>query len=79
MAEKCPQCGNEYLVEKLLKSGAVVACPNSRRSEEEESKPRRKGKAAGKQARGVVVALAFFLDIATYGGGGYTSASGEST
>jgi len=50
VAEKCPQCGNEYLVEKLLKSGAVLACPNSRRAEEEEPKPRRKRKAAAKEA-----------------------------
>jgi DNA topoisomerase I len=28
IAEKCPSCGNEYLVEKFLKSGPVVACPN---------------------------------------------------
>jgi DNA topoisomerase-1 len=28
MAEKCPSCGNEYLVEKTLKSGPVIACPN---------------------------------------------------
>ncbi len=26
--EKCPQCGNEYLVERLRKDGAVIACPN---------------------------------------------------
>jgi DNA topoisomerase-1 len=26
--EKCPTCGNEYLVEKYLKSGPVIACPN---------------------------------------------------
>ena len=26
--EKCPSCGNEYLVEKFLKSGPVIACPN---------------------------------------------------
>src|SRR5438477_296505 len=26
--EKCPSCGNEYLVEKTLKAGPVVACPN---------------------------------------------------
>jgi DNA topoisomerase I len=26
--EKCPACGNEYLVEKFLKSGPVIACPN---------------------------------------------------
>jgi DNA topoisomerase-1 len=28
IAEKCPSCGSEYLVEKFLKSGPVVACPN---------------------------------------------------
>jgi len=28
IAEKCPACGNEYLVEKYLKSGPVIACPN---------------------------------------------------
>jgi DNA topoisomerase-1 len=28
IAEKCPSCGNEYLVEKFLKTGPVVACPN---------------------------------------------------
>ncbi len=29
VAEKCPECGSEYLVEKTLKSGPVIACPNS--------------------------------------------------
>jgi DNA topoisomerase-1 len=29
VAEKCPQCGSEYLVQKTLKSGEVIACPNS--------------------------------------------------
>ena len=28
IAEKCPQCGSEYLVEKILKAGPVIACPN---------------------------------------------------
>jgi DNA topoisomerase-1 len=26
--EKCPDCGHEYLVEKFLKAGPVIACPN---------------------------------------------------
>jgi len=26
--EKCPQCGGDYLVEKTLKAGPVIACPN---------------------------------------------------
>ncbi|HVI11082.1 MAG TPA: type I DNA topoisomerase [Candidatus Binatia bacterium] len=28
LAEKCPACGSEYLVEKNLKAGPVIACPN---------------------------------------------------
>jgi DNA topoisomerase-1 len=28
IAEKCTSCGSEYLVEKYLKAGAVIACPN---------------------------------------------------
>jgi DNA topoisomerase I len=28
VAEKCPKCGSQYLVEKYLKSGAVIACPD---------------------------------------------------
>ena len=28
IAEKCPACGNEYLVEKTLKAGPMIACPN---------------------------------------------------
>jgi DNA topoisomerase-1 len=28
IAEKCPQCGNDYVVERMRKDGTVVACPN---------------------------------------------------
>ena len=28
IAEKCPSCGCEYLVQKFLKDGPVIACPN---------------------------------------------------
>jgi DNA topoisomerase-1 len=28
LPEKCPSCGSEYLVEKNLKAGPVIACPN---------------------------------------------------
>ena len=28
IAEKCPKCGGEYLVEKTLKAGPVISCPN---------------------------------------------------
>jgi len=26
--EKCPDCGHEYLVERIRKDGTVIACPN---------------------------------------------------
>ena len=29
IAEKCPKCGSEYLVQKTLKSGEVISCPNA--------------------------------------------------
>jgi DNA topoisomerase-1 len=28
IAEKCPDCGHEFLVERLRKDGTVIACPN---------------------------------------------------
>ncbi len=28
IAEKCPSCGHDFLVEKYLKSGPIIACPN---------------------------------------------------
>jgi DNA topoisomerase-1 len=28
MAEKCPECGSPYLLEKWLKSGHQAQCPN---------------------------------------------------
>jgi len=28
IAEKCPDCGSEYLVERMRKDGPVIACPN---------------------------------------------------
>jgi uncharacterized protein (DUF983 family) len=27
--EKCPECGGPYLVEKWLKAGPVLQCPNA--------------------------------------------------
>jgi DNA topoisomerase-1 len=39
VAEKCPTCGSEYLVEKNLKAGAVIACPNKECDFEREAPP----------------------------------------
>jgi DNA topoisomerase I len=51
VAEKCPECGGPYLLEKHLKSGSMLVCANNTKKsaeEEEEPKPKRgkKGKAA---------------------------------
>ncbi len=29
LAEKCPECGSSYMIEKWLKAGAVAQCPNA--------------------------------------------------
>ena len=48
VAEPCPECGSPYLVEKHLKAGSVLTCPNSTRksAEEEDEKPKKRGKKA---------------------------------
>ncbi len=46
VAETCPECGSPYLLEKTLKTGTFLVCPNSKRTESEEPKRRaKKGKA----------------------------------
>ena len=39
LAENCPSCGSEYLVEKTLKAGPVVACPNKECDYERAAEP----------------------------------------
>ena len=39
LAEKCPTCGSEYLVEKTLKAGPVIACPNKECDYERAAEP----------------------------------------
>ena len=43
LAEKCPSCGSEYLVEKNLKSGPVIACPNKECEYERPAEPAQAG------------------------------------
>jgi DNA topoisomerase I len=51
VAEQCPQCGSPYLLEKNLKSGTVLVCPNNKKTAEEDEKPKRgKKKAAAEEA-----------------------------
>jgi DNA topoisomerase-1 len=39
LAEACPSCGSEYLVEKFLKAGPVIACPNKECDYERAAEP----------------------------------------
>ena len=50
VAEACPQCGSPYLLEKHLKSGSLLVCPNnSKKSADEEEQPKPKKKPRGKK------------------------------
>ena len=35
--QKCPDCGSPYLLEKTLKNGIFLECPNKKKSAEEEA------------------------------------------
>jgi DNA topoisomerase-1 len=55
VATKCPECGSPYLLEKTLKSGIYLECPNKKKSAEEELKSKRRGKTpAAAEAAAVV-------------------------
>jgi DNA topoisomerase-1 len=42
VAEKCPECGSPYLVEKTQKSGIFVECPNKKKAAGEEAAPKKR-------------------------------------
>jgi DNA topoisomerase-1 len=42
--QKCPECGSPYLVEKTLKSGIFLECPNKKRGAEEVVAPKKRAK-----------------------------------
>ncbi len=51
VAEKCPKCGSTYLLEKTLKDGVYLVCPNRKKTAEEEATAsRRRGKKAEEPA-----------------------------
>ena len=55
VAEKCPDCGSAYLLEKTLKSGIYLECPNKKGVEEEAPAPKKRGKKAVEPEQGTVV------------------------
>ena len=50
VAETCPECGSPYLLEKNLKAGTVLVCPNNKKTADEDEKPRRKHRGKSKAA-----------------------------
>jgi DNA topoisomerase I len=61
VAEACPQCASPYMIEKHLKTGSLLVCPNNnKKSSEEEDQPKprkraKKGKAAEEAAPAAAV------------------------
>jgi len=60
VAEQCPECGSPYLLEKNLKPGTFLVCPNNKRTaaEEEEPQPKRKKKPSKAKGDGAAEAAA---------------------
>jgi DNA topoisomerase-1 len=44
VATKCPKCDSPYLLEKTLKSGVFLVCPNLKKTAEEEAAAKKRGK-----------------------------------
>ena len=51
--QKCPECGSPYVMEKTLKSGVYLVCPNRKAGDDD--KPKRKGKKAADDGAAAVV------------------------
>jgi len=46
VAQACPKCKSPYLVEKVLKTGLYLECPNKKKAAEEEVAPKKRAKKA---------------------------------
>ena len=55
--EKCPVCSSPYLVEKTLKSGIYLECPNKKKGAEEASP--KKGKKTAQPAPGAEIVCTY--------------------
>ena len=42
--QPCPECGSPYLIEKTLRSGIFLECPNKKKPAEEEAAPKKAAK-----------------------------------
>jgi DNA topoisomerase-1 len=48
--KQCPECKSPYLVEKVLKSGIFLECPNKKKAAEEEAAPKKRAKKGAAKA-----------------------------
>ncbi len=62
--EKCPECGSPYLIEKTLKSGVYLVCPNNRKTSAEEEPVKKKRRGKGEAEPEAAVACTFIKKIA---------------
>ncbi len=63
VAEECPVCKSPYLLEKTLKDGVYLVCPNNKRTAAEE--PKRRGKNKKKEETESTVKCDYSRQIAT--------------
>ena len=56
--QQCPECQSPYLLEKHLKSGTYLVCPNNKKTGAEEEKPKRTRRKAGAAVEADVAAEA---------------------
>jgi len=59
VAQPCPICNSPYLVEKTLKSGIFLECPNKKKGAEEETKPKKRGKKAPEAEPGAAIVCTY--------------------
>src|SRR6266568_4789092 len=59
LPQPCPICKSPYLVEKTLKSGIFLECPNKKKGAEEEVKPKKRGKKAAEPEPGAAVVCTY--------------------
>ncbi len=59
VAQACPVCKSMYLVEKTLKSGIFLECPNKKKGAEEEVKPKKRGKKSAEPEPGAAIVCTY--------------------
>jgi len=59
VAKKCPECKSSYLVEKTLKDGIYLECPNKKKGAEEVTAPKKRAKKGSAPAETATVVCSY--------------------